>query len=161
MITFFHTADLHFGVENYGRMNSEVGIHSRLLDFKKSFDECVQKAIEENIDFFLFCGDAYKTAYPTPTQQKLLMDGLFKLQKAKIPVVIIVGNHDHPLSYGKANALDVFADLPIDGFHIFSKPELFILETKNGPVQILGVPWPTRNNLIAREEHRQKKTSLL
>ena len=159
MITFFHTADIHFGVENYGRIDPKTGIHTRLLDFKKAFETSVDQAIKEQVDFFLIAGDAYKTPHPTPTQQKLLMQVLFKLYKAGIPVVIVVGNHDHPLSFGKANALDVFNELPLDGFHVFSKPGLIRLETKNGPVQIVGVPWPTRHNVVAKDEHRQKKTS--
>jgi exonuclease SbcD len=156
MITFYHTADIHFGVENYGKIDSQTGIHTRLLDFKKSLSLCIDNAIKDNVDFFLFSGDAYKTAHPTPTQQKLLMEELFKLQRAQIPIVIVVGNHDHPLSFGKANALDVFADLPLDGFIVFSKPDLIVLQTKNGPVQIVGIPWPTRNNVVAKEEHRHK-----
>ena len=91
MITFFHVADLHFGVENYGRVDSKTGIHSRLLDFKNSFDQCVDQAIKDDIDFFLFCGDAYKTAYPSPTQQQLLMSSFFKLQQAGIPIVLVIG----------------------------------------------------------------------
>lgn len=153
---FFHTADIHFGVENYGRIDQKTGIHSRLLDFKRSFDTCVDAAITENVDFFLLCGDAYKTAYPTPTQQKLLLESLLKLHLAGIPVVIIVGNHDHPLSFGKAHALDVFSSIPVNTFHVFSKPDTLFLETKSGPVQIVGIPWPTRNNVIAHEIHRFK-----
>ncbi|MBM3886435.1 exonuclease SbcCD subunit D [Candidatus Dependentiae bacterium] len=156
MIRFFHTADIHFGVENYGRIDPKTGIHSRLLDFKTSFDVCVNAAIEEQADFFLLCGDAYKTAYPTPTQQKLLIESLLKLHDAKIPVVIVVGNHDHPLSFGKAHALDIFSTVPLKTFHVFSKPEILVLETKNGPVQIVGIPWPTRNNLVTNEQHRFK-----
>lgn len=153
---FFHTADIHFGVENYGRIDQKTGIHSRLLDFKRSFDTCVDAAITKNIDFFLLCGDAYKTAYPTPTQQKLLLESLLKLHQANIPVVIIVGNHDHPLSFGKAHALDVFSSIPVNTFHVFSKPDILVLQTKSGPVQIVGIPWPTRNNVIAHEIHRFK-----
>jgi len=147
MIRFIHTADIHFGMENYGKIDPTTGIHSRLLDFKKSFDTCVEYAIKENVDLFVFAGDAYKTAHPTPTQQKLLLDSFMKLYKAKIPVVIVVGNHDNPLSFGKANALDIFAHLPIDGFHVFSKPSAIKLITKSGPVQIVGMPWPNRHNL--------------
>ncbi|MBL4588272.1 exonuclease subunit SbcD, partial [Candidatus Babeliales bacterium] len=156
MITFIHTADIHFGVENYGKIDPTTGIHSRLLDFKKSLDTCIDQAIEEKIDFFLFSGDAYKTAHPTPTQQKLLMASWFRLQQANIPIIIVVGNHDHPLSFGKANALDVFSQLPLDGFHVFSKPSILKLETKNGPVQIVGIPWPTRNSLVAQDAHSSK-----
>lgn len=153
---FFHTADLHLGVENYGKIDPQTGIHSRLWDFAVQFEACVNQAIQDDIDFFLFCGDAYKTPLPTPTQQKLLVTQLLKLHKAKIPVVIIVGNHDHPLSFGKSHALDVFSYLPLDGFHVIAKPESITLNTKSGPVQIVGIPWPTRNYIIANEQHRFK-----
>lgn len=153
---FFHSADIHFGVENYGRIDAATGIHTRLLDFAKNLGLLVDAAIEQGVDFFLFSGDAYKTANPSPTQQKLFAQLMLRLQQAGIPVVIVVGNHDHPLSFGKAHALDVFSYLPVDGFHVFSKPELKVINTKSGPVQIVGIPWPTRNHLIAHDTHRLK-----
>ncbi len=156
---FFHTADIHFGVENYGKVDPTTGIHTRLLDFAKNLECVVDQAIQEQVDFFLFCGDAYKTAQPTPTQQKLLAQILLKLHAAHIPVVIVVGNHDHPLSFGKAHALDVFAYLPLDGFYVFSKPDLVVLPTKSGPVQIVGIPWPTRNHVITSALHRFKSNN--
>lgn len=153
----YHVSDIHFGVENYGRIDSKTGIHSRLLDFKNSLSVCVDNAINENVDLVVFTGDAYKTAYPTPTQQRLLMEEFFKLYKANIPMAIIIGNHDHPLSYGKSNSLDIFAQLPLDGFYVFSSPELKVIETKSGLIQVVGIPWPTRNNVITSEENRLKK----
>ena len=156
---FFHTADIHFGVENYGKIDPTTGIHTRLLDFAKNFEIIVSKAIEEDIDLVVFSGDAYKTAHPTPTQQKMLAQLMLKLQQAAIPIAIIVGNHDHPLSFGKAHALDVFSYLPVDGFHVFSKPELRVIKTKRGPVQVLGIPWPTRNHVVTHEQHRHKNNT--
>lgn len=153
MIKFVHTADVHFGMENYGRVDPTTGIHSRLLDFAHAFNFCVDYAITNHADFFLFCGDAYKTAHPSQTQQKLLLTALLKLHAAKIPVVIIVGNHDHPLSFGKANALDLFGDLPLDGFHVISKPTTLTLQTKSGPVAIVGIPWPTRNTIAMADKY--------
>jgi len=88
MITIFHTADVHFGVENYGKIDPASGIHTRLLDFKHSFQQCVDQAIEQSADLLILSGDAYKTAYPTPTQQKLFMQQLFRtwsLPKADDP----------------------------------------------------------------------------
>ncbi len=158
-MVFYHTADLHFGVENYGKLDPKTGIHSRLLDFHMNLAFIVDQAIKEHIDLFLLCGDAYKTANPTPTQQKLLVQQLLRLYSAQIPVVIVVGNHDHPLSFGKAHALDIFSDLPIQGFHVFSKPELKIIETKSGPVQIIGIPWPLKNHVVSRQEHRLKNNA--
>lgn len=159
MIKFFHIADTHFGVENYGKVDSQTGIHSRLLDFSRSLEFCIDQAISQDVDFVLFCGDAYKTANPTPTQQKLFVKQLLRLQNSKIPVVIVVGNHDHPLSFGKSHSLDVFTYLPVEGFYVFSKPDVLSLKTKNGLVQIVGIPWPTRSNLIANEQHRFKSNA--
>jgi len=156
MITFIHTADIHFGIENYGKIDPQTGIHSRLLDFQHAFNFCIDTAIKKEVDFFLFCGDAYKTTNPTPTQQKLLFNCFLKLYKANIPVVIVIGNHDNPVSFGKAHSLDVFSELPIDGFHVISKPNILNLKTKNGPIQIVGIPWPARNNITLSDAHKVK-----
>ena len=153
MIKFIHTADIHFGMENYGKIDPETGIHTRLLDFEKALNYCIDIGIKEKIDFFLFSGDAYKTANPSPTQQKLFMRCFLRLYKEGIPIVIVVGNHDNPLSFGKANSLEVFNSVPLDGFHVMSQPELLKLETKNGPIQIVGIPWPTRNTISLNKKH--------
>ncbi len=151
MIRFIHTADIHIGMENYGNIDSATGIHTRLLDFAKALNYCIDVAIKENVDFFLFCGDAYKTPHPTQTQQRLLIQSLLRLHTARIPVVIIVGNHDHPLSFGKAHALDLFGEFPLESFHVISKPETIQLQTAHGPVNIFGVPWPTRNMISLKQ----------
>lgn len=156
MIRFVHTADIHFGMENYGKIDSKTGIHTRLLDFVKSLNYCIDSAIDSQVDFFLFAGDAYKTHHPSQTQQKLLIQCFLRLYRANIPVIIIIGNHDNPLSFGKANALDIFSELPLDGFHVIIKPTSFILKTKNGPIQIVGIPWPTRNTISIGNKHGHK-----
>lgn len=158
-ITFVHTADVHFGMENYGRIDPVTGMHTRLLDFDRAMNYAIDVAIERNVDFFLLAGDAYKTAVPSPTHQRLLMRCLLRLYAANIPVVIVVGNHDKPISFGKAHALSVFGDLPVKGFYLFSKPDSIVIETKNGPVQIVGIPWPTRAT-IALAGHQQSTAEL-
>ena len=79
MIKFIHTADIHFGMENYGKIDPKTGIHSRLLDFEKALNYCIDFAIDKKVDLFLFAGDAYKTPHPTPTHQRLLMRCLLRL----------------------------------------------------------------------------------
>lgn len=161
MIRFIHTADIHFGMENYGRIDPNTGIHSRLLDFEKVLNFCIDKALEQNIDFFLFSGDAYKTIHPSPTQQRLLMRCFLRLYQAGIPIIIIVGNHDNPLSFGKATTLDIFGELPLDGFHVFAKPSSLLLQTKSGPIQIVGIPWPSRTNIAISNSHAFKSATAL
>ncbi len=157
MIKVIHTADIHFGMENYGKIDSKTGIHSRLLDFKKALDFCIDYAIKEEADLFIFSGDAYKTAHPTPTQQKLLMNCLLRLAKAGIPMVIVVGNHDNALSFGKAHSLEIFNDIPLEEFYVISSPKTLTIITKNGPVQIVGMPWPTRNALALQSNYETIK----
>lgn len=156
MIRFIHTADIHFGMENYGKIDPKTGVHTRLLDFNRALTFCIDYAIEHKVDFFLFSGDAYKTAHPSPTQQKMLLQCFLRLHKAHIPVVIIVGNHDNALSFGKANSLELFGDLPLDGFYVIAKPTTLQLQTASGPIQIVGIPWPTRNAISISDKHMQK-----
>lgn len=165
MIKIVHTADIHFGVENYGKIDPQTGLHSRLLDFVSSFNFVVDYAIKENADLFIIAGDAYKTANPTPTHQKFLLQALLKLQQAKIEVVIVVGNHDQPVSFGKIHALDVYSDIPITGFHVFGRASAKTIQTKRGPVQVVGIPWPSRQQLLSKEKlfhkNNQELTELI
>jgi exonuclease SbcD len=161
MIRFIHTADIHFGMENYGVIDPVMGIHTRLLDFSRALNHCIDYAINNQVDFFLFAGDAYKTTNPSPTQQRLLLKCFLRLHKAGIPLIIIVGNHDNPLSFGKAHSLDIFHELPLEGFHVIAKPTSLMLMTKSGPVQIVGIPWPTRTTIAISENHTFKNNSEL
>jgi exonuclease SbcD len=153
MIRFLHVADIHFGVENYGKIDQTTGMHTRLLDFARALHFCIDAAIEQNVDFFLFAGDAYKTHNPTQTQQKLLLECFLRLHEAHIPAVLIVGNHDIPVTFGKIHALDIFKQLPLRSFHVIAKPTSFLLSTKSGPVQIVGIPWPSKSTVSLAQQH--------
>ncbi len=150
-----HTADIHIGSNTYGRIDPATGLNTRLLDFKRSFDFMVRRAIDERVDLFLFCGDAYRTADPTPTQQRTFAECLKPLADHCIPIVMIIGNHDHPVSFGKASALDIFGYVQGD-VHIFRRPTWKKIETPGGPVQMLALPWPIRSTLLSKEEHYRK-----
>ena len=150
-----HCADIHLGYETHGRLDPATGLNTRLVDFKRCLDVMVARAVEEDIDLFLFCGDAYRTADPTPTQQQLLADGLAPLADAGIPIAMIVGNHDHPVSFGKASAVDIFQHLS-GRVQVFRKIASVQIETKSGPLQLVAMPWPIRSVLLSREQYRRK-----
>ncbi|MEZ4702130.1 MAG: exonuclease SbcCD subunit D [Rhodothermales bacterium] len=152
---FLHTADIHFGSNSFGRIDPETGLNTRLLDFKRSFAYMVERAIAEQVDLFLFCGDAYRTADPTPTQQRAFAECLRPLAEHQIPIAMIVGNHDHPVSYGKASALDIYPFLEGD-IQVFRKADWATIQTKAGPLQLIAMPWPIRSMLLSREVFRKK-----
>ncbi|PEN14343.1 exonuclease sbcCD subunit D [Longibacter salinarum] len=153
-----HTADIHLGVKTYGSRDSATGLNTRLLDVKHSFEAVVQRALDEDVDAFLFSGDAYHTADPTPTQQKIFAETLQPVADADIPIILIVGNHDHPVTFGRASSLDIFEFLDGD-VHFFSKPaqKVPVIPTKSGPLQLIPLPWPVRSQIISRDEYRKMK----
>ena len=65
-----HLADLHLGVESYGRIDPATGLSTRLLDFLSALDQVVDYALKNKVDLVLFCGDAYKSRDPSQTQQR-------------------------------------------------------------------------------------------
>jgi DNA repair protein SbcD/Mre11 len=136
-----HTGDLHIGMINYSKLDPVTGLESRLLDFFNTFDFIIEKAIEEKVDVFLFCGDAYKTRDPSPTQQRGFGERIKKIAKSGIPVVMVVGNHDTPNAQGKANTLDIYSALEIDNVFVSRKPELLNIKTKSGNLQVITAPW--------------------
>ena len=150
-----HTADIHLGSNTYGRIDPETGLNTRLLDFRRSFEFMVQRGLDEDIDVFLFCGDAYRTADPTPTQQKIFAECLKPIADAGLPIVMVTGNHDHPVSFGKASAIDIFGYVSGD-VHVFRKPDKAVIETKSGSLQLLAMPWPIRSMLLSKGEYRKK-----
>jgi len=135
-----HFSDIHIGMENYAKLDPETGLSTRLLDFFKTFDFIVEKAFEEDVDAVVFAGDAYKTRDPNPTQQRGFGERIRKLAK-KIPVILVVGNHDTPNAAGKANTLDIYSALEIDNVWVSRKPELLKIPTTSGILQVVTLPW--------------------
>jgi len=140
-----HFSDLHIGMENYSKLDPETGLSTRLLDFFNTFDFIVETAIKENVDAVVFAGDAYKTRDPNPTQQRGFGERIKKLAK-KIPVVLVVGNHDTPNAEGKANTLDIYSALEIENVYVSRKVELLNIPTKSGNLQIVTLPWLHKND---------------
>jgi len=140
-----HFSDMHIGMENYSKLDPVTGLSTGLLDFFKTFDFIVEKAFEEQVDAVLFAGDAYKTRDPNPTQQRGFGERIKKLAN-KIPVVLVVGNHDTPNAEGKANTLDIYSALEIENVWVSRKPELLQIPTPSGNLQIITLPWLHKND---------------
>lgn len=140
-----HFADIHIGMENYTRLDPNTGLSTRLLDFLKTFDFIVDTAIEKNCDALVFAGDAYKTRDPNPTQQRGFGERIKRVAK-KMPVVLVVGNHDTPNAEGKANTLDIYSALEIENVWVSRQPEYLKIPTKSGILQVITLPWLHKND---------------
>ncbi len=108
-----HFADLHLGVESYGRIDPASGLSSRLLDFLSALDQVVDYALENKVDMVLFCGDAYKSRDPSQTQQREFAKRIKRLSTSGTPVFLLIGNHDLPNAIGRATATEIFDTLAV------------------------------------------------
>jgi exonuclease SbcD len=159
MVKVLHFADVHLGVENYGRPDAATGLHTRLLDFVRSFDELLEYALAEAVDLVLFCGDAYKNRDPNPTHQREFARRIHRLASAGIPVFLLIGNHDIPRTAGRADTLDIFATLEVANVYVGRRPATHTIPTRSGPVQIVALPWIVRSHLLSREEYKNRSLS--
>ena len=147
-----HFADLHLGVESYGRPDPATGLSTRLADFLRSFDDIVDYALSNDVDLVLFCGDAYKSREPTPTQQREFARRINLLASSGIAVFLLIGNHDLPNAVGKATATEIFDTLAVKNVYVSGRPEVCLVETRSGPIQIATLPWPRRGLLLSKDE---------
>jgi len=145
-----HFADAHIDMANYGRHDPETGLPLRVLDFLKSLDTIVDAAISEKVDMVIFAGDAYKDRSPAPTFQREWGKRIMRLSQAKIPTLLLVGNHDISPSVGRAHAIQEFKTLQVPFVRVLDEP-CFLTPSDlwDMPVQVIAMPWITRSGLMA------------
>lgn len=151
-----HTADLHLGTENYGRLDPSTGLSTRVTDFLDTLDAVVDSSVDDGVDLFLFCGDAYKTRDPSPTLQREFARRIDRLARAGVAVFLLVGNHDLPHATGRASTLDIYQTLHVPNVFVGARPDVYLVQTRSGPLQIIAVPWILRTALLTKDEYRNK-----
>ncbi|MBN1919861.1 MAG: exonuclease SbcCD subunit D [Anaerolineae bacterium] len=153
-IRILHFADLHIGMENYGRVDPETGLNLRVVDFLRRMDEVVDYAIAQEADAVLFAGDAFRTRTPNPTHQREFAQRIRRLSEAAIPTVLLVGNHDIPLMEQRASSVEIFSTLAVPHVIVADHPGLLRLETRHGLLQVATLPFPVYQRLLTREQYR-------
>lgn len=153
-----HFADAHIDMANYGRHDPVTGLPLRVLDFLKSLDTIVDAAIERKVDMVIFAGDAYKDRSPAPTFQREWGRRIMRLSQAKIPTLLLVGNHDISPAIGRAHALQEFKTLQVPYVKVLDAPVLLKPQDLWGlPLQVIAMPWVARSGLMASLEMSAEK----
>ena len=157
-VKILHFADAHIDAYTGGRPDPKTGFSYHTGDFLKALDEIVDTAINEQVGLVLFAGDAYRGATPVPTFQREWERRLIRLSQARIPMLMIPGNHDISVSVNKASALQEldtlqvpFLHLAAKGIHLYTPAEL-----DGVPLQVLAVPWMPVSLIAARDKENRK-----
>jgi exonuclease SbcD len=158
-IRILHVADLHIGIENYGRLDPVTGLNGRVMDFLRRLSEVVDYALGNEVDLVLFAGDAYKSRDPNSTYRREFARRIKRLAEAGIPVVLLVGNHDQPAQAKRASSIEIFRTLDVPNVLVGNREGLQRIITRRGEaIQVATLPYPIWRRLLLVDDQHKNKT---
>ena len=153
MVKILHLSDIHLGSGfSHGKINPETGVNTRLEDFVNSLRICIDRAIAEPADLVLFGGDAFPDATPAPYVHEAFASQFRRLADANIPAILLVGNHDQHSQGNGGASLSIYRTLVVPGFIVGDNIATHRIDTVNGAVQVITLPWLNRSTLLTRPE---------
>lgn len=138
MFCFIHAADPHLDSPLQG-LEAHEGAPVALLRAatRRAFENLIQLAIDEHIDFLLIAGDVYDGDWKDYSTGLFFRAQMVRLRESGIPVYLIAGNHD------AASVISKKLSLP-ENVHVFSTRTPESKEVAGHPVVIHGRGFPNR-----------------
>lgn len=154
-IKFAHLSDIHIGIETHGKINPATGRNTRLEDVLNSLDYIVDEVINKDVDLVLISGDIFHRENPQPTEETEFARRINTIVTGSgAELVIVLGNHDYPSTSHKTAAVEIFPALELPRVRVVKRPEAVTITTKNGPVQVLCLPWIRKSALLTKDEYK-------
>lgn len=148
-MTILHFSDTHLGFQAFDRVNAE-GINAREQDVYDAFEHVVARILEIKPDVVIHSGDFFHRPSPSNRALTFGLEQLKRLCDARIPIVIIAGNHETPKTIYNSPILRALRNLdcvyPIFG-ETWEKFEF------DGAV-VHGVPHINDNRILYQELER-------
>lgn len=150
---FIHAADLHLDSPFKGLANMPEPLLERVRNATlEALERIVNLALEQQVDFVLFCGDLYDSMDRSLRAQFRFQEAVIRLSKQGIHSFIIHGNHD------PVNGYNAMLEFP-ENVHVFPAEQVGYVElrTPDGQVyaSIQGISYPqaaVMDNLAERYE---------
>ena len=106
MIKFIHTADIHLDSPLRGlEVHEDAPVEEIRGATRRAFDNLIDLAMEEAVDFILIAGDLYDGDWKDYNTGLFFAARMGRLSKAGIKVFIVSGNHDAASQITKAMPL--------------------------------------------------------
>lgn len=102
-----HLSDTHLGFSDLDAVSSS-GVNLREEDFYKAFTQIIDAAIEQKPDFVIHTGDLFHRPSPTNRAISVALEQFSRLNSAKIPLILIAGNHETPKTKALSPILKIF-----------------------------------------------------
>lgn len=129
---FLHISDLHIG--------KKIFETSMLSEQQYMLDQIYEIALAEKIDVLVIAGDIYDRSVPATEAVQLLDDFLTGFSQARIPVIMISGNHDSPERVGFADKILEKQGIYIAGAYE-GKLRRVKMEDQYGKVEFVCLPF--------------------
>lgn len=129
-VNIVHTSDVHLETDSFGNGPNAEALRERV---RRSFSEVIEIANRRDADLLLIVGDLFDSAR---ISEAALNFALGEIRRAKMPVVMIPGNHDAHDEASIYASLDREA-LP-DNLHLILEPDGTVLDFPHLETRIWG-----------------------
>lgn len=138
MVKFIHTADIHLDSPLKGlEAHENAPVEEIRGATRRAFDNLIDLAIEEDVDFILIAGDLYDGDWKDYNTGLFFASRMGRLSRAGIKVFIVSGNHD------AANQITKTMPLP-DNVTLFSPGKTQSVKLDNFGIIIHGQSYSSR-----------------
>lgn len=151
MITGVHTGDAHIDSDVHGSLNPDTGMNRAWESNCRALRSAAQTAIDNNADFFVHAGDAFKNGRPSQEAVLMIAEELTPVAKAGIPIVVLDGNHDR-IMVPTSQRTPTFTLAMLLGqhgeVHLVERDPAFI-RLSNG-IQFACLPWLSKTRVLSK-----------
>jgi DNA repair exonuclease SbcCD nuclease subunit len=107
-----HFSDTHLGYAEYSKVDAESGINQRELDIYAAFKQAIDLILEKKPDLVIHAGDLFDSPRPSNRAIHTALSELKRLSDAKIPTILISGNHSTPRVASSGSIFEALTILP-------------------------------------------------
>jgi len=144
-----HFSDTHLGYQAFDVVNAQ-SINAREQDMYDAFERVVERILELRPDVVIHAGDFFHRPSPSNRALTFGLEQLRRVCDAKIPIVIIGGNHETPKTIYNSPILRAFRSLECVHPFFSDRWEFF----ENDQLAIHGVPHINDVRLLHTELQR-------
>ncbi len=91
-----HLSDTHLGYRAYYKTDPATGRNQRAVDIEHAYERAVSDILTRGVDLVIHSGDVFHHARPAYSAMRSFVRQSRRLEQAKLPVLVIGGNHDTP-----------------------------------------------------------------
>ncbi|MEZ4926169.1 MAG: DNA repair exonuclease [Saprospiraceae bacterium] len=146
-----HFSDTHLGFQAFDRV-TDAGVNAREQDVYDAFEQVVDQIVSLKPELVLHSGDLFHRPSPSNRALTFALEQLRRVSDARIPMVIIAGNHETPKTIYNSPILRALRTLdlvyPVFGER-WEKHEF-------GNVVVHGIPHINDNRLLLEELNNLK-----